>query len=129
MIKGLRVIRDPGSAEVAANLIGERWEISGASRFLEIRSPVTGQVIGHVQLSGRETAQRAIAAAVGARDKLRRMSVWKRSKLCLSVADALERRKKELARLLTLEQANRSTRKRWTKPSAPALHSATLPNR
>ncbi|MGH2363015.1 MAG: aldehyde dehydrogenase family protein, partial [bacterium] len=84
--------------------IGGRWvESTGAKRF-EARSPATGRTIGTLPEGTREDAQRAIDAAQKGKAILAKMSTWDRSKLCARVADVLERRKEELARLLSLEQ-------------------------
>jgi len=84
--------------------IGGRWvESTGAKRF-EARSPATGRTIGTLPEGTREDAQRAIDAAQKGKAILAKMSTWDRSKICARVADVLEGRKEELARLLTLEQ-------------------------
>lgn len=84
--------------------IGGRWVdgISGA-RF-EARSPATGDAIATLPEGTREDAHRAIAAAREGAARLARMSVWDRARLCARVADVLERRREELARVLTLDQ-------------------------
>jgi len=84
--------------------VGGRWiEGAGANRF-EARSPATGQIIGTLPEGIREDAQLAIAAAHSGRTQLARLSTWDRSSLCARVADVIERRKDELARVLSLEQ-------------------------
>jgi acyl-CoA reductase-like NAD-dependent aldehyde dehydrogenase len=84
--------------------IGGRWVDSAGAKRFEARSPATGQVIGTLPEGTREDAQRAIDAAQKGKALLAGMSTWERSKLCDRVADVLERRKEELARLLSLEQ-------------------------
>jgi acyl-CoA reductase-like NAD-dependent aldehyde dehydrogenase len=67
-------------------------------------NPATGKVIAQLTEGGREDAERAIEAAGAARDAMRRLSVWDRSRLCRRVADVLEHRRDELARWLSLDQ-------------------------
>jgi acyl-CoA reductase-like NAD-dependent aldehyde dehydrogenase len=104
LIKGLRVLSEPGNLPVGRMRIGKTWEDGSAGRFLEIVSPATGALIGAVPLATRDDAARAVVAAVAAKPLIARLSVWERSRLCLRVADAIEARAEALARLLTLEQ-------------------------
>jgi succinate-semialdehyde dehydrogenase/glutarate-semialdehyde dehydrogenase len=84
--------------------IGGRWVDSVSGAKLQARSPATGEVIASLPEGTREDARRAIAAAQEGKARLARLSVWDRAHLCGRVADVLERRKDELARILTLDQ-------------------------
>ncbi len=84
--------------------INGRWEESESGEWFEARSPATGEVIARLPQGTREDARRAIAAANAAREKIAGLTAWERSRLCLRVADAMERRKEELARLLSQDQ-------------------------
>jgi len=84
--------------------IGGRWVDSISGAKFEARSPSTGDVIATLPEGTREDAQRAIASAREGAARLARMSVWDRARLCARVADVLERRRDELARVLTLDQ-------------------------
>ena len=84
--------------------IGGRWVDSVSRATYQARSPASGEMIATLPEGTREDAQRAIAAAREGTERLARLSVWERAKLCARVADVLERRKDELARTLTLDQ-------------------------
>jgi acyl-CoA reductase-like NAD-dependent aldehyde dehydrogenase len=103
-IKGLRVLDSAGDLPLGRMRIGAAWDEATSGRFLEIVSPATGVAIGAIPLATREDAGRAVAAAIAAKPRVARMSVWDRAKLSLRVADAIDARADELARLLTLEQ-------------------------
>ncbi|MGH2435732.1 MAG: aldehyde dehydrogenase family protein [bacterium] len=84
--------------------IGGRWVESQAGARFDVRSPSTGEVIATLPEGTREDAQRAIAAAGEGRTRLARFSTWERAALCAKVADVIERRRDDLARVLSLEQ-------------------------
>jgi succinate-semialdehyde dehydrogenase/glutarate-semialdehyde dehydrogenase len=84
--------------------IGGNWTENTGQELLEVISPATGQAIGYVPLGAREDARKAIAAANGAKHQFGRMPVWERAKLCFAIAEVIDRRSEDLARILTLEQ-------------------------
>ncbi len=104
LLKGLRVLDSPDGLTVGRMRIGQTWSNGSSDRFLEIVSPATGARIGAVPLGTREDAARAVEAAVASKAFISKLSVWDRAKLCQAVADRIEARAEELARLLTLEQ-------------------------
>jgi acyl-CoA reductase-like NAD-dependent aldehyde dehydrogenase len=55
-------------------------------------------------LANRTDAERAVAAAQSGRASIARLSVWERARLCNAIGDVIERRREELAKLVTLEQ-------------------------
>ncbi len=103
-IKGLTVATHCDSAMAGRMRIGADWETGTSGEFLEIMSPATGERVGYVPLATREDARRAVAAAQAARERIAGLSVWERSRLCGAVADVIDSRREELARLLCLEQ-------------------------
>src|SRR6266540_1104154 len=92
--------------------IDGRWVDAGGSATFESTSPATGEVLGVLTEAGAEDARVAVAAAGRAAVRLAGLSISDRTRLCHGVADAIERRREELARLLSLEQG---------KPYAEAL--------
>jgi acyl-CoA reductase-like NAD-dependent aldehyde dehydrogenase len=105
-IKGLPVIQRDSAKELPAHgmYIAGKWTDASERGLLEIVSPATGEPIGYVNLGTREDARRAIAAANEAKTRFGRMGVWERANLCHAVADVIDARADDLARLLTLEQ-------------------------
>src|ERR1700756_4938081 len=70
----------------------------------QVRSPVSGDVIGSVPVPGQADIDAAVAAANAAQGRWGRVGVWERAKICHAIGDALTARCEELARLQTLEQ-------------------------
>lgn len=69
----------------------------------EVRSPGSGEVVGHVRLGTRDDVDLAVAAARAASPGWRRTSVFDRAALCRTLADAVTARREELASVLTGE--------------------------
>lgn len=84
--------------------IDGRWVESEGGGTFEATSPATGEVLAHVPEGTREDARRAVAAANRAKAAIAGMPVWERSKLLLRMADAIDARREELARTLSLDQ-------------------------
>jgi succinate-semialdehyde dehydrogenase/glutarate-semialdehyde dehydrogenase len=81
-----------------------RWVASESGRTFAATSPATGEVIAQIPEGTRGDAGRAVEAAHRARDAMRSLGPFDRAKLLHTVADAIERRREELARELTLDQ-------------------------
>jgi acyl-CoA reductase-like NAD-dependent aldehyde dehydrogenase len=80
-------------------LIGGEWVETGD--WLEIRSPYSNDVVGHVAKAGAKDAELAIAAAERAmRDPL---PAHKRAEILVKVAGLLGRRHDEIARVISEE--------------------------
>jgi acyl-CoA reductase-like NAD-dependent aldehyde dehydrogenase len=88
--------------EYARMWIGGRW-VDGERTF-EATSPSTGEVIGEVAEGSREDARRAIEAARAAQPGWAALSAFDRARAMRRVAEAIEARREELARVLTLDQ-------------------------
>lgn len=86
------------------HFIGGQWVESGSGRTFPAFNPATGDIIAHLAEGDREDADRAIGAANRARDTMRRMSTWDRSRLCRRIADVMEAHRDELAHWLSLDQ-------------------------
>ena len=80
------------------------WTPARSGETFTAESPATGEAIADVPLGDRADAQRAIAAANRAAEGWARLSPFDRAALLHRVADAVEARRPELARTLTLDQ-------------------------
>jgi acyl-CoA reductase-like NAD-dependent aldehyde dehydrogenase len=78
--------------------------VTGVGATFESVSPATGEVLGVLPDAGREDARRAVDAAGAAAEGLAALSVVERARLCHAVADRIDARRDEVARLLSLEQ-------------------------
>jgi succinate-semialdehyde dehydrogenase/glutarate-semialdehyde dehydrogenase len=85
-------------------VIGGVWEESESGRRAEATSPATGESLGTVPEGTREDVQRAIAAANAARRDWAARSAFERAAALERIADLIEARRDELARVLTLDQ-------------------------
>src|SRR5213082_2327158 len=81
-----------------------RWVESESGELFDADSPATGEIIAQVPKGTRADAQRAVEAAHRARAAMARLKGFERSKRLHGVAEAIEKRGDELARLLTLDQ-------------------------
>lgn len=82
---------------------GEPYSDDDAER-VELRSPATGEPLGSFPEATEATVAVAVAAARAAQPGWERRSAWDRARLIHDVADLVEERREELARLVTLEQ-------------------------
>jgi acyl-CoA reductase-like NAD-dependent aldehyde dehydrogenase len=84
--------------------IDGEWCDAAGGAAVEATSPATGESLGPVAEGGREDARRAIAAANAAFPAWAARTGFERGALLHRVADACERRRDDLARILTLDQ-------------------------
>lgn len=84
-------------------LIANEWV--DAPDTLTIRSPVTGEIVGEAAKAGPDELERAVQAAVQGFETTRKLSSMKRSEILQRAAAGIARRKEELARTITLENA------------------------
>jgi acyl-CoA reductase-like NAD-dependent aldehyde dehydrogenase len=92
------------AARPAAMYVAGQWrEATGGATF-DAHNPATGEVIGAVAKGTRDDARAAILAASDAGPGWARISAFDRAAALERVADAIERRRDELARVLTLDQ-------------------------
>jgi acyl-CoA reductase-like NAD-dependent aldehyde dehydrogenase len=80
------------------------WCDAASGATAEATSPATGESLGPVAEGAREDARRAIAAANAAFGAWAARTGFERAELLHRAADACERRRDELARILTLDQ-------------------------
>ena len=91
--------------EVASTLfIDGAWLPAVDRAAFESTSPASGAVIGHISEGGRSDAGRAMDAAAAAAPAWGRTSPFERAAALERIAAAIEARKDELARVLTLDQ-------------------------
>src|SRR6202011_54916 len=81
-----------------------RWTGSESGETFAATRPATGEGIAPVARAGPAAARRAVEAARRARPALAALKGFERSRRLLRIADAIERRREELGRLLTLDQ-------------------------
>lgn len=104
-LKGLPIVTDlPSGLRLGQNRIGADWRLGASGEFLAIRSPCTGEWLGHIALSSPADVDAAVAAARAAQPRFGKLSVFDRAKLCTRIADVIDARAEDLARLLCLEQ-------------------------
>ncbi|HEY2374117.1 MAG TPA: aldehyde dehydrogenase family protein [Gaiellaceae bacterium] len=84
--------------------VGGRWTDALAGETFTAESPATGEAIGEVPRGDRDDAQAAIDAANRAAEAWSRLSPFDRAAALHRVADVVERRRNELAHILTLDQ-------------------------
>ncbi|HEV8596402.1 MAG TPA: aldehyde dehydrogenase family protein [Candidatus Dormibacteraeota bacterium] len=81
-----------------------KWVESESGELFDADSPATGEVIAQVPKGTRADADRAVEAAHRARGEMARLKGFERSKRLYRIAEAIERRRDEIAHLLTLDQ-------------------------
>src|SRR5438128_11535116 len=81
-----------------------KWIESESGQLFDADSPATGEIIAQVPKGTRADAQRAVEAAHKARSAMAGLKGFERSKRLHRIAEAIEKRSDELARLLTLDQ-------------------------
>ncbi|NYE05740.1 succinate-semialdehyde dehydrogenase/glutarate-semialdehyde dehydrogenase [Bacillus niacini] len=92
------------NTEVAKLLIGGQWVESTEGKYLETYNPATGEVVGKVPEGTIEDIHKAVAAAKQGQPALAALSLFERSALLNKIANALELRKEEIARVCSLEE-------------------------
>ena len=84
--------------------IDGEWRDALGGATVEATSPATGESLGPVAEGGREDARAAIAAAAAAFPAWAGRTAFERAAALHRIADVCERRREELARVLTLDQ-------------------------
>lgn len=84
-------------------LIANEWV--DAAETIVVRSPHTGEVVGEVAKAGPPEMERAVQAAVRGFEDTKKLSSIRRSEILGRVASGLARRKEEMARTITSENA------------------------
>jgi acyl-CoA reductase-like NAD-dependent aldehyde dehydrogenase len=84
--------------------IAGAWEEAPSGAAIQATSPATGESIGEVAQGDRGDARRAVAAARQAFPAWAAATAFERAAALRRIADACERRRDELARVLTIDQ-------------------------
>src|SRR5690348_8954265 len=90
----------------ARMLIAGQWVASAAGEVLTVENPANRTVIAEIPRGRAEDVDRAVKAAAAAFPAWSRVAPRERGKLFLKIADALEARVEELARLIASETGN-----------------------
>jgi betaine-aldehyde dehydrogenase len=93
-------------ARHAQMLIGGRWTNGASGEEIAIESPGNRQAIAAVPRGGKQDIDRAVKAAAAAFPAWSRMVPRERGRLLLRIAEALEARVEELARIVAEETGN-----------------------
>src|SRR6266446_9981957 len=81
-----------------------KWVESESGEYFDADSPATGEIIAQVPKGNRADAQRAVEAAHRARASMASLKGFERSRRLHRIAETIEKRADELARVLTLDQ-------------------------
>jgi acyl-CoA reductase-like NAD-dependent aldehyde dehydrogenase len=84
--------------------IAGAWEEAPSGATIQATSPGTGESIGEVAQGDRDDARRAVTAARNAFPAWAAATAFERADALRRIADACERRRDELARVLTIDQ-------------------------
>lgn len=84
--------------------IGGHWVEGAGGDWFAARNPATGEQLARLTQGTVGDADRAVRAAGEASAVMRALPVWERARLCLRIADAIDRRRDALARTLSLDQ-------------------------
>ena len=91
------------SVRLLDNYIGGRWTASSSSEALPITNPATGETLGRVPLSSAGDLDAAVRAARETLPAWRSVSVIERARRLFTLRQALDERREELARSVTIE--------------------------
>jgi len=81
-----------------------KWVSSLSGETFDVINPATGQVVAKVPKGSGEDAELALKAAAREKEKFAAMSVYERAKLVRKAADEVDKRKEEIAKVLSMEQ-------------------------
>ncbi|HRJ13905.1 MAG TPA: aldehyde dehydrogenase family protein, partial [Saprospiraceae bacterium] len=93
---------NPSSQSAVRNYISGQFR-ADAGRAMEVISPLDGQAISEVPLSGRETLDEAVAAARRAFTSWSKATIKERVQVFFRFRNLLEKHKSELTELIRLE--------------------------
>ena len=116
------------------------FTVGAGTETFDVISPATGERVGSIPLPVTADLDIAVAAAHAAQRQWAAVNVWERAAVCRRVADELDRRRDQLARLQTLEQGKPLAESvadvteaaelfRLHGEDAVRLHGETLPSR
>jgi acyl-CoA reductase-like NAD-dependent aldehyde dehydrogenase len=106
--------------------VGGAWAAAESGETFTAESPATGEAIGEVPHGARADAQRAVAAANDAANGWARLTAFERAALMHRVGDEIEKRRDELAHVLTSTRASPCT-SRATRSTSSSRTGETQP--
>lgn len=95
-----------GQFHTARMLIGGTWRDAEGGGTIKVENPANRQTIGEVPEGGAADVDLAVAAATKAFPTWSRVPARDRGRMLTRIADAVEARSEELARLIALETGN-----------------------
>lgn len=95
---------DNGKVPELRHYIDGTWVESESGKTFAAENPATGEIIANLAEGTREDARRAVAAAKKNKSKIAKLSTWERSRLCLRISEVIEKRRDEIARILSQDQ-------------------------
>ena len=84
---------------------------TATAETIEVHNPATGELLGRVPAASPEQVAEALEAAQAGRRAMAALPAHERAALLGRIADGIEAREEELARLLATETASRSSRR------------------
>ena len=90
---------------VIKNFINGDWQEEKNAKTVPLYNPSTGEVIGEVPMSGKETCEKAIASAAEAYKTWRLVPLGKRMGYIYKIRELMERDKEKIAQGIALDQA------------------------
>jgi betaine-aldehyde dehydrogenase len=87
-------------------LVDGKWEAAADGRYLEVQNPANRQTIAEVPRAGPADVERAVRAAAKAFESWKLVAPRERGRLLVRIADAMEAKSEEIARLIATETGN-----------------------
>lgn len=92
------------SSTLLKNYINGKWEEGKGDNVQKINSPVTGREIYRAPDATNDEIDATVAAAKKAQIEWGAKTAWERAEICHQIADAIDRNKEKVAKILTEEQ-------------------------
>ena len=90
---------------VIKNFINGDWQDNKNGKTVPLYNPSTGEIIGEVPMSGKETCEEAIATASEAYKTWRLVPLGKRISYVYKIRELMQRDKEKIAQAIALDQA------------------------
>ncbi len=87
------------------NLIGGEWRASKTGKFLEIKSPVDGSLVGRIPAVSKDEVDDIIASSKTNHAVWKNTPIYEKANTLYKAADILESRAEEIAEILVMEIA------------------------
>ena len=88
-------------SKIYKTLIGGKWK--AGTKLLEVTNKYTGEAIGSVPLTDKETFEEAIKSAQGGFSFISEMPAYQRAKILEKTSEKIEEKKDEITRIIALE--------------------------